>query len=159
MGSAETCARRLVNLTVNHVSAFTPLSHGAFTYVVHLLVILALCFFSILGARIKLPKVSTWPIRVISYQCYSLGIVILAGFSWENGCQRICLPLGRARFADFLEESLVIHRDFRVITGGTGGRHEPRGYPGGLLFTRFHHSPHALKSHHVFLQAPAGYAR
>jgi len=57
------------------VSAITPVAHGAFTYVVHLLVIFCFLFvLGILGARIEAAQSLDVAIRVILINVIQLGL-------------------------------------------------------------------------------------
>jgi len=99
-----------------------------------------------------LPRVRTWPLRVLALNAVQLGVVLLAGFSWERWCQGASLfglsqvlPAGAAGLAAYFVATFVFYWWHRW-------RHEV-----DWLWRRFHqihHSPRRLEVVTSFYKHP-----
>jgi sterol desaturase/sphingolipid hydroxylase (fatty acid hydroxylase superfamily) len=99
-----------------------------------------------------LPRVRTWPLRVLALNAVQLGVVLLAGFSWERWCQGVSLfglsrmlPAGAAGLAAYFVATFVFYWWHRW-------RHEVDWL--WRHFHQIHHSPRRLEVVTSFYKHP-----
>ncbi len=114
----------------------------------------ALCFLieKVLKTGWTLPRIKTWPLRVIAINAIQIGVVLLAGISWERWAQGLSLFKVSSQLGDFADGALAYFIATFIFYWWHRFRHESDVL--WRIFHQIHHSPARLEVSTSFYKHP-----